>query len=414
VIASTLLLPSALVAAQASRVDPPPSLTFDRAVNMALVGHPRLLAARAAVEQAGAGITTARQLPNPELEATAGGVRARAPGIATGGGTSLSLAQPLDLPSVRAPRIRGADFDQAAARHLSEAVALDVRAGIRQAWLEVMQRRAEMNLAIGNEGLLEEIRNRMEARVRIGEAARLELNRADAELTRARTVSVAARARVQQALAQLQLAIGVDLPPAIDVVDLPLREPTIPPLDVLRDESLVRHPAFSRLRALVARAEARVEEERALRTPQPTIIAGVDRQPETQQFLVGLALPLPLFHRREGQVAGAVAQLQQARAHYDLEKVERFGALAVAVRRADIAREQIRGYEGGLIRQAESALAAADAAWRFGERGFIDVLDAQRVLRQVRSDLLAARFEFQFALAEIERLRATAFEGEQR
>mgnify|MGYP002381981782 CR=1 FL=1 len=64
-------------------------------------------------------------------------------------------------------------------------------------------------------------------------------------------------------------------------------------------------------------------------------------------------------------------------------------------------------FDGGLIQQAESALRIADAAYRLGERGFIEVLDAQRVLRQVRSDALAARFELQSASIEIERLRAT-------
>ena len=37
------------------------------------------------------------------------------------------------------------------------------------------------------------------------------------------------------------------------------------------------------------------------------------------------------------------------------------------------------------------------AAYRFGERGILDVLDAQRVLRSVRADLLQARFQLQVA-----------------
>jgi hypothetical protein len=49
----------------------------------------------------------------------------------------------------------------------------------------------------------------------------------------------------------------------------------------------------------------------------------------------------------------------------------------------------------------------AEAAYRFGERGIIDYLDAQRVLRNTRVDFLNARYELQAALIEIERLRAT-------
>ena len=48
----------------------------------------------------------------------------------------------------------------------------------------------------------------------------------------------------------------------------------------------------------------------------------------------------------------------------------------------------------------------AEAAYRFGERGFLEVLDAQRVYRAARSELIAARYELATAWVEIERLRA--------
>ncbi|MBS0465774.1 MAG: TolC family protein, partial [Proteobacteria bacterium] len=43
-----------------------------------------------------------------------------------------------------------------------------------------------------------------------------------------------------------------------------------------------------------------------------------------------------------------------------------------------------------------------EAAYRFGERGILDVLDAQRVLRSVRADLLQARYELQAARIELD------------
>ena len=51
-------------------------------------------------------------------------------------------------------------------------------------------------------------------------------------------------------------------------------------------------------------------------------------------------------------------------------------------------------------------LREAEAAYRFGERGILDVLDAQRVLRTVRTDYLSAQCDLQAALIEIEQLRA--------
>ena len=58
----------------------------------------------------------------------------------------------------------------------------------------------------------------------------------------------------------------------------------------------------------------------------------------------------------------------------------------------------------GSMAQAEAALRVAQAAYRFGERGILDVLDAQRVLRSVRADLLLARYQLQASLIELDAL----------
>jgi cobalt-zinc-cadmium efflux system outer membrane protein len=71
-----------------------------------------------------------------------------------------------------------------------------------------------------------------------------------------------------------------------------------------------------------------------------------------------------------------------------------------------IAKRRVEMYEGGIIQEAESALRVAEAAFRLGERGFIEVLDTQRVLRGARAELLQAYFELQSAATEIDRLRA--------
>jgi cobalt-zinc-cadmium efflux system outer membrane protein len=70
----------------------------------------------------------------------------------------------------------------------------------------------------------------------------------------------------------------------------------------------------------------------------------------------------------------------------------------------EMALSRVRGLSQGALREAESAARVAEAAWQFGERGILDVLDAQRVLRGLRADLIQAQFESHAALIEIERL----------
>jgi cobalt-zinc-cadmium efflux system outer membrane protein len=69
----------------------------------------------------------------------------------------------------------------------------------------------------------------------------------------------------------------------------------------------------------------------------------------------------------------------------------------LAWRSLEMSRLRVDALSQGVVREAESALRVAEAAYRFGERGILDVLDAQRVLRSVRADLLQARFQLQVA-----------------
>ena len=153
-----------------------PALSLDEALRLAEANSPRIMAAWAQLAGASAGVVTAGQLPNPDLEATAGGVRARAPGIASGSGTSLSLAQPIEWPSVRRSRIGGAEAGREGSAASLVEVRLELRAAVKQAYHDVIQRKAEFGLALDTESLLEQIRDRIEVRVRVGEAARFELD----------------------------------------------------------------------------------------------------------------------------------------------------------------------------------------------------------------------------------------------
>jgi cobalt-zinc-cadmium efflux system outer membrane protein len=115
---------------------------------------------------------------------------------------------------------------------------------------------------------------------------------------------------------------------------------------------------------------------------------------------------VPIFYRRRGEIDAAVAESARVRETLEYRRYEIGQLLESAWQALQIARRRVEMYEGGIIKEAESALRIAEAAYRFGERGLIDVLDTQRVLRGILADSLQARFDLQAAAAEIDRLRA--------
>jgi cobalt-zinc-cadmium efflux system outer membrane protein len=132
---------------------------------------------------------------------------------------------------------------------------------------------------------------------------------------------------------------------------------------------------------------------------------GQQRDPEFYYNIASLNLQIPLFDRRRGPIAAAVSESEQVRETLEYRRFEISQLLESSWQRMQIAERKVEMFETGIINQAESALRVAQTAYRFGERGLLDVLDAQRVLRSVRADLLQARFEFQSAVAEIHQLR---------
>lgn len=396
--------------ARAHEAPAQPRYTLQQLLELARANHPALAASQAQVQAALAGIATARAWPNPEVEAMAGRQRASMPGAAEGRTNSVSITQKLDLPWQRAARTQAADAAYEASQATARSQARDVEADLKLRFYDVVRREAEQRNAREDVTLVEQIRRGVAVRVETGEAPRYELIRGDAELLNAQRNEQAAALRVQQALAELRRAVGADLPQTFDV-DAGAETPPVahlPPLADLVSTVLATHPELEADRAAVREAEARLAHERSQRWPSLALRGSVDRQPDLQDSRVGLVMSIPLFDRRDGPVGEAVAARERARALLRDRELRMRQAVESAYRQYEIAESQVSALESGVIKQAESALRVAEAAYRHGERGILDYLDAQRVFRQARNDLIAARADLRTAAVELDRLRPEA------
>ncbi|MBI5083160.1 MAG: TolC family protein [Acidobacteria bacterium] len=387
-------------------------LTLQQALSFAEQNHPLFRIATARIEGAEAGIVTARAYPNPEAGVLAGHQRARLLGTTPGPAQVFSFSQPMETPGVRSTRIQSAELGRESHRYGLEEARIAVRAAVRQAFYHTLRRKAELRLAEENQKLIEDLRRRVQIQVETGEAPRLELTRADAEVAIARTSAKAAELRVLTALAALRAAANIPSETPIDAqgtLDPPVE---LPALDAMRGVVLERYPALQRARTEVRRAEMRLKNENAQRRPQPTLRSEYEHQPEVATYRVGVSLPVPLWNKREGPIGEAAAALRQSNSTLDLQQLEISAALESAYGRYQLASQQLSFYQEGVLKQAEAALQAAESAYKFGERGIIEVLDAQRVLRGARSDFLSAQFDRQSALIELDQLRALDLMGE--
>ena len=383
------------------------TLTLNKVLSLLGAHNPTLAGARARQESAQAALVTAKAYPNPELEGGGGTSTGIGPGALNGSNELLYFAQPLDLPFLRAARRKVAEAGIISADEANRYVWLTVRAQTRQAFYEILRRQAELGIAEDNERLLTQIRDKVSIRVEVGEAARYEQVKAEAELLNAVKLRESATVRVDDAKSALRALFGAALPYSFEAEgELPPPIDVLPALETLREEILAHQPILQQARAEVDRAHARLRLEEDLRYPIPTLKGGVERDPGLEQWRVGLALPLPLWNQRQGPIGEARADLRQAEALAGQQELSVIRELENAYNRYRIAQRQVETFETGLLKSAESALKVAESAYRLGERGILDYLDAQRTYRSVRNDYLNARFDRQAALIDLDRLRA--------
>lgn len=377
---------------------------------MAQSNSPRLQEASAATDKADAAIRTSRAYTNPSVEVF-GGLQSARP-IATPGVPGIlqhyAAYQVLEAPSERRLRRSSAESAAQGARYGQQAVSLSVVADVKHAFYNALRRQEEIRHAEENLQLVEDLRHRVEVEVNVGEKGRLELTRAEAELARARFAVRSAQIEYSNAIALLRVTIAAS--PEEDVTPVGAMEPHInlPVLQQAREQVLQKHPAVAQSQADLATNRTTLDHEKSLRIPQPTAFAEFENQPDLRFWRVGFTVPLPLWDRRKGQIEQAKATIRQSSAVLSQRKLEIIAALERAYEQYQLADQQVTSLEAGSLHAAESAVEAAKAAYRFGERGIVEVLDAQRVLQSVRGDLLDAQFARQAALIDLEELGAVA------
>jgi len=382
------------------------TLSLKEALDLAAEKHPLLSAAQAGVRRAEAGTVTARAYPNPTLLGQGGRQQVRIPGNVTGPVQLLSFSQPLELGLLRPTRLKAAEQARSVAEAGVESRRLAVLSGVRRAFYAVLRRQSEITLLRENLRLVEDLRRRIQVSVDAGEAARLELVRAEAEVATARAQVNSAQIRVIEAMAGFRAAVGSEIPANVVLAGQLDPPAALAPLEEIQARVIASQPLLRMARSEVERAEAQLAFERVQRIPQPSIRVDYERYPDVPNWRVGIDIPLPFWNRREGPIGEAAALAAQAAAEERARRVEVLAALEGAYRRYQAASEQLAAFELGILKEAEAALAAAQTAYQLGERGIIDVLDAQRVLRNVRIDYLNAQFDRQAALIDLDELRA--------
>ena len=396
-----------LAAASSTWAQSAQKLSLTELEDMMFSQSPALRGAASATEAARAAVETARTVPNPHIEVM-NGTRTPRPGLGTQPGNlkSLSITQDLDMPWHRFPRVDGAIAGYNAAQANERAFKSDILAQLRLRYYDLVRRVAENRAVKEDVLLMEGIHKRIALQVETGEKAKFELVKANAELLNAQKMHESSVLRVRQARGALRALVGIQLQENFEVQEQPHVFAYPAPLSEVRAEVMSNNPELQRTRAERQQFDRKLSEEKALRFPKFALRADQDLDPEWRSKRVGIAMNVPLWDWRGGPVGEAAARLSQSDNELAYQELSLVQSLEAAYQQYDIANAQAVALESGIVRHAADALRIAEVAYKAGEKNFLDVIDAQRVYRAARNELISAQFELASAWAEIERIRA--------
>jgi cobalt-zinc-cadmium efflux system outer membrane protein len=384
--------------------EPVGPLALRDALALALMRNPELAVFSWETRASEARALQAKKVPNPELD-----VRVYRLGIPRGSiepddkRTRVVLSQVLELGSKRKRRFNLARTEHSLAEWDYEAKRVEVAAVVAARFVAVLgaQRRVESQRRFVE--YFEAMYERVKGLVEVGSMRSVEIHQTQRQVGLARIDLRRAEAELSAARLRMAAAWGSQSPRFEEAVGDLEDVATYPDIDTVIQ--LARQgPAIARWDAELARSEAALAVAKSGRVPDIRAGAGVRWQEHTEDedYLIDLEIDLPLFDRKQGDIREARYGMSRAEAGRRAAEAETADAIAefyYLLVEADARRSTLH----------DDVLPAARATFEAHRLGFDsqaenlgDLLDARRDLARAEVDYTDALVDYHQAFVTLE------------
>jgi len=328
---------------------------------------------------------------NPLLAVSAGPRREDNPtgGRSEGTAYALHLEQAVEIAGQRSTRRAEVArmVDVAAWR---EAAALaEVRARVRATYVGAQLSDAQVRAARRRLELVEQLVDSVRTRVDAGAASNVDLQLARIEKGRAVRERVAAELSLALGLSELRALIGLPAGDGIALTPEIGQPPAAPPLGGLITQARLRRNELRVLAASHDEVDATIVRLRREVVPSPTFFLDLQRDLPGQLYLGGgLALPLPVWRRNQGELAVARAERERLDADTSVTEREIDAEVERAYHGLAANAQIVAAVERDVLPAAESAVELITQGWRAGKFDLFRVIQASREASEARRNQL--------------------------
>ncbi len=387
-------------------VPPSGQITLQQALAAALLGNPSLPSSQLELRAREAEVLQAGLLPNPSLTTEVedfGGSGSRESFNASQ--TTVSLSQLIELGGKRARRVRLAQAEQDLSRWDYETRRIEVLTAMAKAFFETLA--AQERLALADELLrvADESVKSVSQTVNTGAVSPIEEDRARVALSQGKIERDSRLRALEQAKLALAQSWG-----STEVTFSSVRGdfPTLaspPRLDQLLSR-IEANPDLARWTSELEARRAAVALAKAQAVPDLTLSAGGRYyQDEQDGGVVALfSLPLPLFNRNQGAILAAERRLSRARSEKRAAEVTVTSLVSRAYEALLTAYQRALELRDTALPQARAVFDGTRSGYARGLFRYLEVLDAQRTLFDLRADYVTALADYHQARVDVARL----------
>lgn len=386
-------------------------ITIEEAVETTLNNNPNLTAFKYEIKSLEKIKIQAGLIPNPEagfeMENFLGGNELNG---FQGTEYTLAASQLFELGGKRSSRVNLADNEINSALGNYELIKIDLIARVKTAFINLSEVDRRIQLQRKFIQTNEEILMTVSERVKAGRTSPAEESKVKVALINSQIELQRLQRNFSSAQSVLNSLLGTfekNIIPLTNTFDNILIPPdkenilaeldSIPTIKYLSNETRLR--------------KAQLELEEAQSVPDITFLLGARylNEIETNAFVAGLTMPIPIFDRNQGNIQSAEVRIQQMDEIIKMQKLNVIASLNTSYNNLLSAYNNVVQLNESILPESEKAYEITSQGYLQGRFAFIDLLDAQRTLFDTEAQYLLELSDYYRSLIELENLTGKTF-----
>ena len=379
------------------------ALTLKEAIDHAMKNNHHVKESLASLPIAKASLIIAKYFPNPTIGANSE--------IVKGGSLHpLEIGQTIELGKKRHYRIQIAK-EQISKAELEVAKTLwEIHTQVHIVYASISTGHDLFKLAKDRLEFYKSLVDIAQKRYEAGDVAKIELDRANMELLGAENSLDTFDGNLKKATIDFNHILGNESDIEVSVQDALEFKPLLmiqeyEPLKNVLEKALNKRLEVAILERDFGITRAQLKKAQWEKLPNIHIVGGPTKPSIGDNIwgpFIGTSLELPIFNRKQGEIAQAKANLdflekQKDRIEHDI-RIE----VANALKDLEVRERQVYRFQENLLDQSEDILELIKEAYQKGKLTLTDVLNAEQKNRDLKEEYLNSLYDYQFALASLE------------